>query len=236
MNPIKKVFIRMIAGLMPSVNMRRRVRNYLTVGFGKTHQRGGKNNKIVYVDQNGKKCQVRRLAGCNLYFYGDNNYVEIHGPLNALRLDAKLHGDSSIVIKSSKYENRNLKVQGMPDCALNIGTDFYTNGLLNIEFTENTKIVIGNDCMFSYDIVMRTGDGHVIKLLESGHRINENQDIIIGNHVWVGCKTMILKGTIISDNSIVGACSLVNKKFFDENVILVGIPAQVKKHGIQWER
>ncbi|MBR4891899.1 MAG: hypothetical protein IKZ34_01820 [Alphaproteobacteria bacterium] len=46
----------------------------------------------------------------------------------------------------------------------------------------------------------------------------------------------ILKGTKIPDNCIVGARSLVNKKFDEPNVILVGIPAVIKKRGIQWER
>ena len=59
MNNIKKIIIRIIAGLMPTTNLRRCVRNCMTVGFGKTHYRG-KNNKLVYVDKNGKKHTVRR--------------------------------------------------------------------------------------------------------------------------------------------------------------------------------
>ena len=91
--------------------------------------------------------------------------------------------------------------------------------------------------MFSYDIIMRTGDGHkIFSTQQTNERINPNEDIIIGNHVWVACKAIILKGAVISNNSIVGACSLVNKKFYEENVLLAGIPAQIKKHGITWER
>lgn len=237
MNAIKKFLIRIIAGLMPTTDMRRAVRNSLTVGMGKTHRRGGKNNTIIYIAPNGKKRTVRKLAGCNIYFHGDNNCVQVHGPLNALKMDAKLYGNSTIIIQSSKYENRYLNIYGIVrNCNLEIGKDFYTNGPLQIEFTENSKIIIGNDCMFSYDIIMRTGDGHKIKSLDTGMILNENQDIIIGNHVWVACKAVLLKGAIVSDNSIVGACSLVNKKFHEENVILAGIPAQIKKHGINWER
>ena len=222
---------------MPTQTMRRDVRNVLTIGFGKTHYRGKQNNKIIRIDKNGNRRMVKRLPGCNIYFYGSNNLIEVHEPLNALQISAQMYGDSKIVIKSSKYENRKLKIQGMTNCTLTIEEDFYVNGQLFLEFTENTNIKIGQDCMFSYDIIMRTGDGHkIFSTQQTNERINPNEDIIIGNHVWVACKAIILKGAVISNNSIVGACSLVNKKFYEENVILAGIPAQIKKHGINWER
>lgn len=237
MNIFKKIFIRTISGVMPTQAMRRDVRNVLTIGFGKTHYRGKQNNKIIRVDKNGNRRVVKRLPGCNIYFYGSNNLIEVHEPLNALQISAQMYGDSKIVIKSSKYENRKLKIQGMTNCTLTIEEDFYVNGQLFLEFTENTNIKIGQDCMFSYDIIMRTGDGHkIFSTQQTNERINPNEDIIVGNHVWVACKAIILKGAIISNNSIVGACSLVNKKFYEENVILAGTPAVIKKRDILWER
>ena len=222
---------------MPTQAMRRDVRNVLTIGFGKTHYRGKQNNKIIRVDKNGNRRVVKRLPGCNIYFYGSNNLIEVHEPLNALQISAQMYGDSKIVIKSSKYENRKLKIQGMTNCTLTIEEDFYVNGQLFLEFTENTNIKIGQDCMFSYDIIMRTGDGHkIFSTQQTNERINPNEDIIVGNHVWVACKAIILKGAIISNNSIVGACSLVNKKFYEEHVILAGTPAVIKKRNILWER
>ena len=236
MNTVKKTMIRIIAGIMPTRTLRRYVRNCLTLGFGKTYYRGGKNNKIVYIDDKHRKRICRKLPGCYIYFYGDNNYIEITGPLNALHLDATLCGNSRIIIAPSQYEHRDFKIRGMTNCTLDVGKDFYVNGQLFIEFTDNTSVHIGEDCMFSYDITIRTGDGHKIKSLKSGEYINPNQNVIIGNHVWVACKTTILKGAVISDNSIVAACSLVNKKFYEKNVILAGTPAQIKKYDIQWER
>lgn len=236
MNIVKKVIIRVIAGIMPTKKLRRSMRNCLTFGFGKTHYRGGKNNKIIYIDEHQRKHIVRRLPGCYIYFYGDNNYIEIHGPLNALRIEATLLGNSKITIKQSRYDSRYLKILGMINCSLEIGKDFCTNGQLFIQFTEDTNIKIGDDCMFSYGIIMRTGDGHKIKSLKTGELINKNQDIMIGNHVWIACKVTILKGVVVSDNSVVAACSLVNKKFFETNVILAGTPAQIKKQDISWER
>ncbi|MBR4859865.1 MAG: hypothetical protein IKV10_01035, partial [Alphaproteobacteria bacterium] len=103
MNIFKKIFIRTISGVMPTQAMRRDVRNVLTIGFGKTHYRGKQNNKIIRVDKNGNRRVVKRLPGCNIYFYGSNNLIEVHEPLNALQISAQMYGDSKIVIKSSKY-------------------------------------------------------------------------------------------------------------------------------------
>ena len=219
---------------MPTKLMRQNVRDCLTVGLGHTYNRGGKNNKIVYIDKNKKAHTVKKLPGCKIYFYGNNNYIEIHGPLKALQLEASLHGNSKIIIQSSQFDKRSFKVSGMVNSELKIGKDFYINGQLFIEFTDNTKVHIGKNCVFSYDIIIRTGDGHQIRSLKTKKVINPNKDVIIGDHVWVACRTTILKGAVISDNSIVGACSLVNKEFHEQNVILAGFPADIKKRDIQW--
>ena len=48
--------------------------------------------------------------------------------------------------------------------------------------------------------------------------------------------TILLKNTQVADNSIIGAASVVTKKFNDSNVIIAGNPAKVIKGDITWER
>jgi acetyltransferase-like isoleucine patch superfamily enzyme len=50
--------------------------------------------------------------------------------------------------------------------------------------------------------------------------------ILIGNNVFIGCNSIILKGTEIGDNSVVGAGSVVCGKF-PSNVIIAGNPAEI---------
>jgi len=50
--------------------------------------------------------------------------------------------------------------------------------------------------------------------------------VSIGNYVWLGFGVYILPDAKIGNNTIVGAASIVTKKFPD-NVILVGNPARV---------
>ena len=51
---------------------------------------------------------------------------------------------------------------------------------------DNTGIFIGKDCMFSTEICIYTIDGHAIYAAD-GNLLNMGNDILIGNHVWIGC-------------------------------------------------
>lgn len=102
---------------------------------------------------------------------------------------------------------------------------------------ENTKISIGKDCMLANDITIRTSDSHSIIDLETNKRINPSKDVNIGNHVWIGAYTSVLKGATVSDNSIVGLHSVVTEKSIcPENSLLVGVPAKVVKSNVTWHR
>ena len=59
--------------------------------------------------------------------------------------------------------------------------------------------------------------------------INENKPIEIGNHVWIGAKSTILKGTKIADGSVIGAGSLGTGLLSDEKSIYAGQPAKLIK-------
>ena len=49
--------------------------------------------------------------------------------------------------------------------------------------------------------------------------------IVIGNNVWIGLNAIILKGSVIGDNSVVTAGSVV-KGVFPNNALIQGNPAQ----------
>ena len=106
---------------------------------------------------------------------------------------------------------------------------------------QGTSLVIGNDCMFSVDIVLFTNDGHSIFNVKSGKSVNSSEEerksrkIIIGDHVWVGYRSMILYNTVIGNGSVIGAYSLVKGKI-PNNCVAAGNPAKVVKRDIVWSR
>ena len=106
----------------------------------------------------------------------------------------------------------------------------------NISMTayENTSITVGEDCMFSHNVIIRTTDGHYI-FDELGNRINKSKSIKIGKHVWISMNAAILKGVSIGDGSVIGMGSIVTSDI-EPNTINVGIPARTIKKNIHWKR
>ena len=47
---------------------------------------------------------------------------------------------------------------------------------------------------------------------------------------------MVLKGAVIPNGSVIGAMSMVNKKFDEENILIAGAPAEKIRSDIEWHR
>lgn len=102
---------------------------------------------------------------------------------------------------------------------------------------EGKHIEIGSNSLFSNGIELHTSDYHSVVIKDDPtNRINPAEDIIIGNLVWIGLRTIILKGSTIADNSVVGACSLVSRQFNTPCTLIAGIPAKDIKNNINWNK
>ena len=98
---------------------------------------------------------------------------------------------------------------------------------------DNSEIHVGENCMFSYGITLRTSDSHPIFDIETGERINYAKSIMIGDHVWIASNVTVLKGVTIGDGSVVGANSIVTKDV-PCNSLSVGMPNRIVKSNIRW--
>jgi len=76
-------------------------------------------------------------------------------------------------------------------------------------------------------VEIRTGDSHRIFDRDSGERINPSQSVSIGERVWLGKRSVVLKNVSIADGVIIGAGSMVTRSIGDENAVAVGNPARV---------
>lgn len=148
-----------------------------------------------------------------IHIYGNNNIVEIGENVSINRGNIHIENDGNRVI---------------------IGEGTNICGTTHLACIEGKSICIGKHCLFSSEIIFRTGDSHSILDL-SGKRINPSEDIIIHDHVWIGYRVSVNKGVAVSKNTVIGTGSIVTKSFEEENVILAGIPAKVVKRGINWD-
>ena len=86
-------------------------------------------------------------------------------------------------------------------------------------------------------IFFAPSDGHSILDKTSNTIINSiKHPILIGDNVWIGAYSIILKNTSIPNNTIIAASSVVSKSFTDENTIIGGNPAKIIKKNVIWNR
>ncbi len=196
----------------------------------------GKNNRVIIVDVDGTEKVVKRLDGCHIKFKGSNNTIKIYKPYGDLSLNAVICNNTNIVLKPSVLP-RGIKITGFDNNNNNIyiGENFLTSGTVSIVLLRGSgDIKIGDDSMIGWDSEIRLGDGHNIIDAATGKIINSNQNINIGNHVWVAAEVLVLKGANIPDNSVVGVRSIVTKHFDTTNSVIAGVPAKIVKTGIKW--
>lgn len=118
--------------------------------------------------------------------------------------------------------------------SLILGDQFWSTGPILI--IARRLIRLGYNCVLSWNITIIDHDAHDI-FDNSGTKINEDKAVSLGDHVWLGCNSTILKGTQLSADTIVAANSIVaNKKIFSSHVILAGNPPEIKKTNVLWGR
>jgi len=169
---------------------------------------------------------------------GNENTIEILDDCILKNVVFYIRGNGHrILIKSGCRFNRGGSIWFEDnDCSLSIGENS-TFEDVHLAITEpNSKMTIGRDCMFAYDIDVRTGDSHSIISIDSNERINYAEDISIGDHVWVAAHCTLLKGSTIPDDSVVATGSVVTKQYTSKGIIIAGNPAKKVKNGITWSR
>lgn len=125
-------------------------------------------------------------------------------------------------------------------CFMDVGA----NGLLSIGtrtiIGPNTRIMaatevrIGARCMISWNCSIFDSVGHRLWLEETGETEIE-APITIGDDVWIGPYSIIMKGVTVGSNSVIGAGSVVRRDV-PPNTLAYGNPARPAGRVVRWER
>ncbi|MFM4712369.1 hypothetical protein ACEUEC_13640 [Aeromonas veronii] len=188
-----------------------------------------------YTDDNGNKIVFNKKidTSVNIRFTGKNNTLVVSDDASPSDLLINFDCDNGRCEIGRTRGRFNIRIG--QDSTVIICDDVSTTQRCFISAAEGSTVNIGKDCMISVGVSIRTDDSHAIFDVESGLRINISQDVIIGNHVWIGQEVAILGGTSIGDGSVIGFRSVVKGKI-ENNCIAVGIPSRVVRKNIAWER
>lgn len=153
------------------------------------------------------------LRGCRIFIHGVNNKLII--------------GDECDLQNTSIFMDNN-------DGRITIGDKTSIGRSMLVSF-EEYPVSIGRECMISYDVEIRNTDSHAIYSIKTHERVNLGRPVVISDRVWIGCGSMVLKGSKVGMNSIIGAKSIVSGKIPD-SCVAVGNPAKPIKNDVCWER
>ena len=156
----------------------------------------------------------------------------IMGNADSKHQRAILEIDGTIVFTGKATIGLGTKITVKEHASLFLGNNFWVTGG-NTTIICNKNIMINDDCLLSWDILLMDTDFH--KILNSDNTIiNKDKPIHIGKHVWIGCRTTILKGVSIADNNVIAANSTITKSISTKYCI-VGRNTEILKTGIQWK-
>lgn len=240
----KEFFVRILCLFVPIKAWRRSIREYfLYPRFNRTFfssvKNYGKNNKVVVKIDDNRIISNPHLEGLKIIFKGSNNTIEIDSPdffINQTLFE--INGSNNSVKIKEGWRSWGIHICMSNYQTLNIGKGF-SCGRTDICLQDESynQVTIGDDCMFSDNILIRPSDGHTIYDINTGVAQNKPQKgIFIGNHVWLCRDVYVLKDVSIADNSIIGCKSLVTNDCEQENAVYAGTPTQIVRENVNWSK
>ncbi|SMQ84297.1 transferase hexapeptide (six repeat-containing protein) [Bacillus sp. OV166] len=168
-----------------------------------------------------------KLTNSKIIFRGKGNVLYCdNDDVHLVNSTIQFSGNESIIFLCKNRHNYLFNATVYNNCVLFFGKDNYFNSRLNIIISEQKNIIVGEDCLISFDCWFRTADPHLIYDSNTKKRINPSRSIYIGDHVWIGQHAFILKGTQIGSGSIIGGMSVVSGKKIGSNCSYAGNPAR----------
>ncbi len=143
---------------------------------------------------------------------------------------------------------KNVRIFGLP-FKINVGKNVRFLDNMIIEFGSNGDLQIGDNCLFSYGVLISNNDkiyignnvqvGEYTSIRDTTHRYDRldvpiriagdvSNPIFISDDVWIGRGCIILPGTKVEEGVVIGANSVVKGVLF-KNGIYAGSPAKLIK-------
>lgn len=154
---------------------------------------------------------------------------------------AKLKIGDNVTVKSSFLSNlvglysRTIIVTRAPGAVIEIGDNV---GISGATIYARKGIYIGKNTCIGGNCKILDNDFHPINMEDRINLLNDvhggdsdlipSREIHIGKNCFLGCNSIILKGTVLGDGCVVGAGAVVSGKF-EDNYVIAGNPAKVIK-------
>ena len=194
----------------------------------------------AFLARNGNKVQTSGAASSLLVlttlFYGNsvNNTVSVGRGFKTQGLLIRIEGSGNkVTIGENVNWSGQINLFGF-DVHVTIGD---RSDAKKVSLTaREASIAIGSDCLLARGTDIRSSDIHSIFDRNTGEHLNPSRSVEVGNRVWIGRDSSVLKGARVADDCVVGTRSLVTGCFDEPGCVVAGAPAHVVRTGIYWKR
>lgn len=149
----------------------------------------------------------------------------------------RMQKESRLVLAPNTLIYRGAYISIWPQQTLSIGSNTAIGTCSYI----NTRcgLRIGNNVMLGHKVTIMDYDGHPIffegKILNDNTYGGDAKPICIGDNVWIGFGSTILKGVKIGEGAIIGANSCVTKNV-PPKTLVAGNPIKVLRENVTWKK
>ncbi|MCR5742986.1 MAG: acyltransferase [Lachnospiraceae bacterium] len=161
-------------------------------------------------------------GGKFMYGYSYKNAISYKAPSIIRILDK-----SNLIVKGKFIVEYNCDILVKDGATMEVGADSYFN--CNTFVRCHKSIIIGEEFLGANNLSIRDNDGHKL------NGIYKATPVVIGKHVWCGMNVSIMKGVNIGEGVVIGANALITRDIPDA-CLAYGMPAEVHKQNIKWER
>lgn len=138
---------------------------------------------------------------------------------------AEIHVGNNVLLE------RKVRLSLGDNARIYIGDNTYLGDFCNLLAVK--EIRIGKNCAISWHVLFMDTSSHPL-----GFRGEIPQTkiapIVVEDHVWIGCRAVILKGVTVGEGAIIANNAVVTKDV-PPRTMVAGNPARVIKEDVIWE-
>lgn len=201
-------------------------------------------SQIIVINSQLRKSTLKIKKNCSILFneadinkssikISGRSHAQISGELYNCSIEINGSTNNLLIETDCILRNLTLVIKGN-HCKITIKRQTGCNGGCIICMGRANYVHIGESCMLANNIDIWASDTHPI-FNDNHELINHSKPIEIGNHVWLGRHTKVLKGVTIGDGAIIGMGSIITKNI-PPNSLNVGIPSKCIRRDITWDK